>query len=246
MILYRRTFSKSILLAFILTAIIATGCAGQDRTKEEWTMMRNEMVDKQIKARGITDKRVLDAMRAVERHDFVPGGNTQDAYDDSPLPIGHGQTISQPYIVALMSDKLDLEPGEKILEVGTGSGYQAAVLAEMGAEVYSVEIVEPLAEQARQNLKAAGYTKVHVRHGDGYQGWQAHAPYDGVIVTCSPSEVPQKLKNQLSEGGRIVIPVGGTFMQNLVVLKKKGNTFERNEITPVRFVPMQNEEGERY
>lgn len=209
-------------------------------------MMRSNMVKEQIKARGITDKRVLDAVSAVKRHEFVPDNVDEEAYKDSPLPIGHGQTISQPYIVALMSSKLDLEPGEKVLEVGTGSGYQAAILAEMGARVYSIEIIGELAEQARINLNRAGYDDVKVKHGDGYQGWQEYAPYKGIIVTCSPSEVPDKLKAQLAEGGRIIIPVGGPYMQKLVVLIKQGNSFRKNEIAPVRFVPMQNEQGKRY
>lgn len=241
-----KSIQYGLIMALLLITFTISGCLGQEKTEKEWTMMRNKMVEQQIKARGISDENVLSAVRTVERHKFVPDNVDEDAYDDSPLPIGHGQTISQPYIVALMSSELKVQPGDKILEVGTGSGYQAAILAEMGADVYSIEIVEALAESARRNLQQAGYGDVKVKHGDGYQGWPEYAPFQGIIVTCSPSQVPKKLKEQLAEGGRIVIPVGGAFMQNLVLLTKQGNSFNREEIIPVRFVPMQNEEGKRY
>ncbi len=208
------------------------------------------MVEHQIRQRGITDERVLQAAAAVERHEFVPAFAREEAYADEPLPIGHGQTISQPYIAALMSSELQVKPGDKILEIGAGSGYQAALLAEMGARVFSVELIGELAQQARQNLERAGYTTVQVRRGDGAQGWREKAPFQGIIVTCSPSEVPEALKEQLAEGGRIIIPVGSASMQELAVLTKTtaeaGGTFAERRIAPVRFVPMQNQEGRRY
>jgi protein-L-isoaspartate(D-aspartate) O-methyltransferase len=204
------------------------------------------MVQQQIKERGIRDKRVVRAMLSVKRHEFVPDRLKHLAYQDRPLPIGHDQTISQPYIVALMTWALNPDKNDKILEVGTGSGYQAAVLAEIVDQVYSVEIVEPLGEKAKKTLQNQGYNNVHVRIGDGYKGWEKYAPFDGIIVTCSPSEVPEPLKKQLAEGGRLVIPVGGPVYQELVLYEKKKGKLVKNEISSVRFVPMLDEEGNRY
>lgn len=198
------------------------------------------MVNDQIEARGVTDARVLDAMRRVPRHAFVRADDVVEAYDDHPLSIGHGQTISQPYIVGIMSELLGVGPGDRVLEVGTGSGYQAAVLAEMGCEVYSIEIVEPLARQAEQALASLGYRNVHVKHGDGYRGWPEHAPFDGVIVTAAPPEIPEPLKAQLRVGGRLVVPVGESE-QVLTVLTRTQTGFSRQEVIPVRFVPMTGE-----
>lgn len=196
------------------------------------------MVENQLAGRDITNQAVLNAMRTVPRHEFVPPEMRASAYADQPLPIGHGQTISQPYIVAIMTQLLELEPGDKILEVGTGSGYQAAVLAELDTQVYSIEIIEALATQARSQLKQMEYDNVHVRHGDGYKGWPEHAPFDGIIVTAAPDHVPQPLQDQLKEGGRLVIPVGGRLSQQLKVLTKKQGTIQQETLFPVRFVPL--------
>ena len=204
------------------------------------------MVEQQIADRGIEDPLVLETMRTVPRHELVPTTSVGMAYSDRPLPIGHGQTISQPYIVAFMTELLELKPDDKVLEVGTGSGYQAAVLAEIVDHVYSVEIVEPLAQRARGVLSELGYDNVHIRIGDGYKGWQEHAPYDAIIVTASPSDVPPPLKEQLAEGGRMVIPVGGPVFQKLVLLRKKDGQVKQTDVTSVRFVPMIDEEGDRH
>lgn len=192
-----------------------------------------------LRAYKIRDQRVLDAMGKVRRHVFIP--ETQRAlsnpYGDHPCPIGHGQTISQPYIVAYMTEQMELREGEKVLEIGTGSGYQAAVLAEMGAKVYSIEIVPELAEHARAVLAAEGYGEVSVLTGDGYKGWPDHAPFDVIIVTCAPEEVPEALVNQLREGGRMIVPVG-KYSQRLVILRKEKGSVRRENDLPVRFVPM--------
>jgi protein-L-isoaspartate(D-aspartate) O-methyltransferase len=189
---------------------------------------------------AVTDSRVLEAMRAVPRHAFVPPAVRDQAYADTPLPIGHGQTISQPYIVALMTEHLRLPPGGKVLEVGSGSGYQAAVLAHLTPNVYTIEIVEELARAAEQNLKDQGYGGVRVRHGDGRLGWPEQAPFDAIIVTCAPDTLPQPLWNQLKPGGRIVIPLGPVDrVQQLVVVSKTPDGRRRTQtITDVRFVPM--------
>jgi len=200
---------------------------------------RLRMVSSQIESRGVRDPGVLRALRAVPRHRFVPESERASAYDDRPLPIGHQQTISQPYIVALMSELADVQPEDTVLEVGTGSGYQAAVLAEMGAKVFSIEIVEPLAKQSKATLAALGYD-VTVRHGDGYAGWPEHAPFDAVLVTAAPPYIPAPLKEQLKIGGRLVIPVGTRFQSLLRVTRTK-NGFREEEVLPVRFVPMTGE-----
>jgi protein-L-isoaspartate(D-aspartate) O-methyltransferase len=194
------------------------------------------MVQEQIEARGVRDARTLEAMRAVPRHAFVPEDQREYAYEDRPLPIEAEQTISQPYIVALMTELADVQPGERVLEVGTGSGYQAAVLAQLGAEVYSIEIVEELARTARARLAAAGY-RVEVRHGDGYAGWPEHAPFDAIVVTAAPPRIPPPLEAQLREGGKLVVPVGDQF-QELMVVERTATGFERRSHLPVRFVPM--------
>jgi protein-L-isoaspartate(D-aspartate) O-methyltransferase len=200
---------------------------------------RLRMVSRQIESRDVRDPRVLRAMRAVPRHRFVPPSQAASAYDDRPLPIGYRQTISQPYIVALMSQLAQVKPGDTVLEVGTGSGYQAAVLAEMGVKVFSIEIVEPLAERAKKTLKELDYD-VTVRHGDGYAGWPEHAPFDAIVVTAAPPRIPEPLKEQLKVGGRLVIPVGKYF-QSLVVVTRTKNRFVQEDVLPVRFVPMTGE-----
>jgi protein-L-isoaspartate(D-aspartate) O-methyltransferase len=199
------------------------------------------MVEEQISARGISDPATLEAMRTVPRHEFLPMRLRGEAYMDYPLPIGHGQTISQPFIVAFMTEAIRPQPGEKILEIGAGSGYQAAVLAQMGADVYTVEIVEPLAEMARQTLERLGFKNAHVRHGDGFRGWPEHAPFDAIIVTCAPDKIPPDLVAQLRDGGRMIIPVGGGMEQELVLLRKEGGKIEKQSVLPVRFVPMTGE-----
>jgi protein-L-isoaspartate(D-aspartate) O-methyltransferase len=199
---------------------------------------RLSMVSRQIEARGVRDARVLEAMRTVPRHLFMPTSERVHAYEDRPVPIGHRQTISQPYIVALMSELADVEPGDRVLEVGTGSGYQAAVLAEIGATVFSIEIVEPLAKRARATLEALGYgSRVRLRIGDGYGGWPEEAPFDAIVVTAAPPEVPEPLKRQLAVGGRLVIPVGDHF-QRLEVMTRTEKGFRTRTVAPVRFVPM--------
>lgn len=213
---------------------------------DEFTSARLRMVENQIAARGISDQKVLAAMRKVERHRFVPESARADAYGDYPLQIGYGQTISQPYIVAFMTEALNLTGEEKVLEIGTGSGYQAAVLAEICRSVYSVEIVEPLAKIAGSTLRELGYQNVFIKVGDGYKGWQEHAPYDAIIVTCSPTHIPEALEEQMSEGGYMIIPVGEKYSQELVLMKKKKGKLIRETVLPVRFVPMVDEKGDEY
>jgi len=206
----------------------------QDRKVE-----RLAMVQRQIAARGVKDRRVLAAMRKVRRHLFVPPGRRADAYADHPLPIGEEQTISQPYIVGLMTEALRLKPGSRVLEIGTGSGYQAAILGELAREVYTVEIMRPLGEHARQLLASLGYKNVHVRLGDGYAGWPEKAPFDAVILTASPLEVPPTLIQQLRPGGVLVVPVGPATDQRLVrITKNKKGELRREHLLHVRFVPM--------
>ena len=204
--------------------------------------MRHQMVERTIRARGVTDPEVLRAMETVPRHRFVLPQFLGQAYADHPLPIGYGQTISQPYIVALMTELLDLEPGERVLEIGTGSGYQAAVLAELVDEVYSVEIIPELAESAAQRLKELGYDNVRTKQGDGYYGWEEYAPFDAIVVTAAADHIPPPLIAQLKEGGRMVIPVGNPWSyQKLILLEKKGGKIFSTHITGVLFVPMVGE-----
>ncbi|NLF37997.1 protein-L-isoaspartate(D-aspartate) O-methyltransferase [bacterium] len=199
---------------------------------------REHMVRLQIEARGVAAPAVLAAMRRVPRHEFIPERFRNEAYDDHPVPIGFGQTISQPYIVAAMTEALELKPSDAVLEIGTGSGYQAAVLAALVSNVYSIEIVPELAAQAKATLERLGHTNVHVRAGDGYAGWPEHAPFNGIIVTCAPDAIPQPLIDQLADGGRIVIPVGGGFGQELVRVTRRGKNLQRERLMGVMFVPM--------
>lgn len=205
---------------------------------------REAMVERQIAARGIRHPGVLKAMRSVPRHEFVPPDFQRQAHEDSPLPIGHGQTISQPYIVALMTELLDPKPEDQVLEIGTGSGYQAAILSPLVKKVFTIEIVEPLAESARQTLRRLGFRNVEVRAGDGYAGWPEAAPFQGIIVTCAPEAIPQPLIEQLDEGGRMVIPVGPEGgAQELVLVRKRNGQLEKERVLPVRFVPMTGAAG---
>ena len=208
---------------------------------------RHRMIREQLTApeRGITNLRVLAALEKVSRHEFIPEAQRALAYKDRALPIGYGQTISQPFVVALMTERLDPQPTDRVLEIGTGSGYQAAVLAELVKEVYTVEIVEPLAQRAKTDLKRLGYSNVFVRMGDGHRGWPEAAPFDIIIVTCAPEKVPAPFVKQLKDGGRIIIPVGpvGPLVeQELMLVRKRGDELERQTVIPVRFVPMTGEE----
>jgi protein-L-isoaspartate(D-aspartate) O-methyltransferase len=203
---------------------------------------REAMVARQIADRGISDRAVLAALRKVPRHRFVPAEVTARAYDDSPLPIGHEQTISQPYIVALMTELAAVGRGARVLEIGTGSGYQAAVLAELGAEVYSIEIVAPLGKLAAETLRKLGYGAVKTRIGDGYRGWREAAPFDAIVVTAAPPKIPEPLKQQLKVGGRLVVPVGEQFQQ-LKVITRTASGWDERGVLPVRFVPMVGEAG---
>jgi len=201
------------------------------------------MVNSQIKARGLTNERVLKAMLKVKRHLFVPLAHRNRSYEDGPLSIGEGQTISQPYIVALMTELLELKEGDKVLEIGTGSGYQAAILAELAKEVYTIELLKTLAERSQKLLKELGYVNIKVKHGDGFLGWPEYAPFDAIIVTCASEEIPPFLLEQLAQGGRLVIPVGSEY-QELKQIKKKEGKIISKDIISVRFVPMlRNEES---
>jgi len=200
------------------------------------------MVIQQIEARGVTDPGVLAAMRRIPRHEFVPEKYRSVAYADNPLPIDFGQTISQPYIVALMTELLGITPRDRVLEIGTGSGYQAAVLAEIGAEVYTVEIIPGLAEQARERLRRLGYTSIHILNADGYFGWEEHAPYDAIIVTAAPDHLPQPLVQQLREGGKLVIPIGPVgAVQTLWLFEKVDGELLATNYGGVMFVPLTGE-----
>jgi protein-L-isoaspartate(D-aspartate) O-methyltransferase len=214
--------------------------SGQAVSSEELRKMRQEMVKRQIVARGIKDPQVLKAMNKVERHEFVLPGDERHAYDDGPLSIGEGQTISQPYIVAIMTELGHIGTESKVLEIGTGSGYQAAILGEIAKEVYTIEIIESLGSRARTLLEKQGYKNIHVRIGDGYKGWPEAQPFDAILVTAAPDHVPQPLVDQLKVGGRMVIPVG-EFYQELEVITKTPSGMERQKIIPVRFVPMTGE-----
>ena len=228
--------------------LIAAGLAGgllllppwSGAGDEAYVRQRENMVERQIARRGIDHEALLKAMREVPRHAFVPRGQRRLAYADGPLPIGEGQTISQPYIVAAMTQALDPEPGDVVLEVGTGSGYQAAVLAGLVKHVYSIEIIESLAREAAERLRELGYTNVTVRAGDGYAGWPEHAPFDGIIVTAAPDHVPRPLVEQLKPGGRMVIPVGEVHrtQELLLVEKDAEGKVSRRTMMPVRFVPL--------
>lgn len=211
----------------------------------ETTLERDRMVADQIAARGLDDPLVLDAMRAVPREDFVPAEERDLAYEDGPLPIGHGQTISQPYIVAVMIAAARVRPGERVLEIGTGSGYGAAVLSKIAAEVYTIERIEALSESAKDRLAALGYDNVHVRSGDGTLGWPEHAPYDAIVVTAGGPSVPQALLAQLKPGGRLVMPLGSSQrLQRLVRLTRTGpETYDEDELEPVAFVPLIGKQG---
>ena len=225
------------------TLCIAVACAGTETNgQDNYDAMRERMVETQIRARDVQNAAVLQAMRRVPRHLFVPHDEQPFAYDDRPLSIGRGQTISQPYIVAYMTEALQVEPFHKVLEIGTGSGYQAAVLAEIVKQVYSIEIVADLAAGARRALAQAGYPNVDVRTGNGYLGWPEHAPFDRIIITAAPPEIPPALVDQLAVGGIMVVPVGTSF-QELVVINKTPDGITEKRTIEVRFVPMVSKPG---
>ena len=231
-----------------LVAVLIAGAgareAASDDDEDPHAAARERMVQQQIEDRGVIDPRVLAALRKVPRHRFVPGEYQGEAYGDYPLPIGENQTISQPYIVAMMTEVLRLEADDRVLEIGTGSGYQAAILGELAAEVYTIEIISSLGERARAVLQDLGYDNVHVRVGDGYQGWPEHAPFDAIIVTAAPQEVPQPLLDQLADGGRLVVPEGEAIQQLVLYVRRDGPdgpSFERRPLMGVRFVPMTGE-----
>ncbi len=225
----------------LFAAIATTGCGQQAPTAADLAAQRQGMVEQQLKRRGIKDERVLAAMAKVPREEFIPADARPSAYEDGPLPIGYDQTISQPYVVAFMTEQLRPKQSDHVLEIGSGSGYQAAILGELVAEVYTIEIVEPLAKSAEATLQRLGYNNVHIKAGDGYKGWPEEAPFDAIIVTCAPEKVPQPLVDQLKDGGRMVIPVGERFAQQLYLLEKKNGQLKESVTLPVRFVPMLRE-----
>ncbi|MFC2171177.1 protein-L-isoaspartate(D-aspartate) O-methyltransferase [Acidobacteriota bacterium] len=228
---------------FLLCLLVLSNCSfvnsteGDHPSDQEWKQIRNKMVTEQIERRGVKNPLVLDAMRTVARHRFVPESYRRHSYEDRPLPIGSGQTISQPYIVAYMTEMLEIDENSRILEIGTGSGYQAAVLAEIAQEVYSIEIIPGLQKQAAKVHEDLGYKNIHLKVGDGYEGWEEEAPFDGIIVTAAPGDVPEPLKAQLKVGGRLVIPVG-TYYQELLIMTRTEEGFHTQQTIPVRFVPM--------
>ena len=241
-------------IAAVLGAqLLAPGCgngfdgsdAGAPSSDPTRQAERERMVERQIEARGVKDTAVLRAMRQVPRHLFVPVSYAPQAYRDGPLALGHGQMISQPYIVAFMAEALRLRGDDRVLEIGTGSGYQTAVLAQLARDVFSIEIVKPLAEQAAAKLEELGYANVQVRAGDGYQGWPEHAPYDAILVSAAPDHIPQPLLDQLAVGGRMILPLGKKFSQDLMLIRRTHSGYERTPLLPVAFVPMTGEAQER-
>ena len=214
--------------------------------QDAYRNQRIQMVSKQIMARGINDRKILEAFREVPRHKFVLPEYVRFAYNDSPLPIEEGQTISQPFIVAFMTDALNLKQSDRILEVGTGSGYQAAILAQICDSVFTIEIFESLSQKAKSGFEELGYDNIYCKTGDGYEGWPEKSPFDAIIVTCAPTHIPKPLKEQLAEGGRLIIPVGEGQVQHLVLLQKKNGKIKQKNILPVRFVPMVDDDLKKY
>ena len=246
-------------LFFIVIILISAGCVepegnnneqkqpvSSETTSSPYYAERKTMVEDQMIVRGIHEKNIINAFLKVKRHLFVPEEYRSRAYGDYPLPIGEGQTISQPYIVAFMTQVLDLKRSDKVLEIGTGSGYQAAILGELSDNVYTIEINKPLGKRAKELLKNLAYTNVKMKIGDGYKGWEEHAPFDAIIVTCAPTHVPEPLKEQLKEGGRMIIPVGEAYAQKLLYIQKINNELKQQSEFPVRFVPMIDPTGKTY
>ncbi len=245
---HRNLVCKILVLAFWIFTITCNSKVTSDvkSTQSKYKSAKKQMVELQIRARGISDNDILNAFYKVDRHLFVPDNLKRFAYEDRPLPIGEGQTISQPYIVAFMTDALKLKRLEKVLEIGTGSGYQAAILGELCDSVFSIEIIETLGKRSDSLLRKLNYQNIKVKIGDGYKGWKEFAQFDAIIVTCSPSNIPLPLKEQLKEGGRMIIPVGGSFYQELVYIRKVNGKLIEENILPVRFVPMIDSSGKRY
>jgi protein-L-isoaspartate(D-aspartate) O-methyltransferase len=237
--------SSKIIFSMLLQVFLAVQAFAQS-SETDFEKLRKQMVSTQLRSRDITDSGVLQAMARIPRHLFVPPNVRNFAYLDSALPIGYEQTISQPYVVALMTQLLSVRPGDKVLEVGTGSGYQAAVLDEMGAEVFTIEIIPELGVRAEKLLHELGYKKVELKIGDGYLGWPEKSPFDAIIVTCAPTSIPEPLKIQLKEGGRMAIPVGESGVQQLYLLTKKDGKILQKKIIDVRFVPMIDEKGKSH
>ena len=235
-------FIKILVIPILAIFIVGT----TEKYEDKYEKVRQRMVREQIVARGIKDQKVIQALINVKRHLFVPENQERMAYEDRPLPIGEGQTISQPYIVALMTETLELEEDMSVLEIGTGSGYQAAILAEIVKEVYSIEIVESLGLRAKKILSDLNYTNINLKIGDGYKGWEENAPFDAIIVTCAPANIPEPLKVQLKEGGKMIIPLGGSIAQELVLLERINGKLVKKIVAPVRFVPMVRNDGKRY
>ncbi len=233
----RRLFISTVFILNFSGLALAQDAVTSASRQIDFKTLRDKMVSEQIGARGVKDRRVLEVMRKIERHRFVSSAIAHLAYADTPLPIGEGQTISQPYIVALMTELAQLKDTDRVLEIGTGSGYQAAIMAELSKEVYTIDILPGLAKRAEILLKDLGYKNIRVKCGDGYQGWPEFAPFDAIIVTCAPRDVPSALVEQLAEGGRLVIPVG-TLYQELKLLVKTSGKLEEKDIIPVSFVPM--------
>jgi len=237
-------FVKRIWQWLAVAVLAAGGCGQKAPPPSDFAAQRKQMVQQQLMPRGVNDARVLAAMAKVPREEFVPPESRAASYEDGPLPIGYDQTISQPYIVAFMTEQLRPKPSDRVLEIGTGSGYQAAILAELVSDVYSIEIVEPLAKTAEATLQRLGYKNVHLKIGDGYKGWPEEGPFDAIIVTCAPDKVPQPLIDQLKDDGRMVIPVGDRFAQQLYLLEKKNGQLKQSATLPVRFVPMTSKAAE--
>lgn len=227
-------------IAMVMLFSFCVACDNISVANKKYLEKRQVMLKDQIIARGIKDKNVIRAMGEVKRHLFVPDGLKDLAYEDGPLPIGYDQTISQPFIVAYMTEFLQLKKDDRVLEIGTGSGYQAAILAEIVKEVYSIEIIGELAKSAHDLLESLEYKNIFIKHGDGYKGWKEHAPFDAIIVTAAPTEVPQKLVEQLAEGGRMILPIGSVH-QELYLIKKENGQVNQQSLLPVRFVPMVKE-----
>jgi protein-L-isoaspartate(D-aspartate) O-methyltransferase len=229
---------------FIIVFFIMAGCKGQNtknnQETDDFKSHRLSMIETQIVSRGVKDEKTLNAMRDVPRHEFVPDNLRKMAYLDEPLPIGEDQTISQPYIVAYMTEQLALKPNDRVLEIGTGSGYQAAILAEIVDSVFTIEIVDVLAKRAEKTLKSQGYKNIFVQSGDGYAGWPEHAPFDKIIITAAPPRIPQPLVDQLKIGGRMIVPLGKIF-QELILITKSESGIQKEKLLPVRFVPMTGE-----
>jgi protein-L-isoaspartate(D-aspartate) O-methyltransferase len=225
----------------LFVGIVVASTIADAQSLRDWRKLADQMVDEEIVAAGVTNERVIDAMRNTPRHEFVPVNQRQYAYFDMALPIGNSQTISPPFIVASMTEAIDPKPGDRVLEIGTGSGYQAAVLSPLVSEVYTIEIVEPLARRATQTLKRLRYKNVHTRAGDGYKGWKDAAPFDKIVVTCSPEKVPQPLVDQLRDGGLMIIPIGERYQQSLYLMRKVNGKLQSEALRATLFVPMTGE-----